>query len=207
MKKIFTLFFFLLFASFTTNLFANTVLVSGYVKYANGNAVANKAVTISNDSISPNTTCGPIVHVKYTNANGYYSDTVSCNGNITALKVSTTDCNGTLIINSVSYIPTSPSAVSNFTLSCNPTSIGTCTANFTTSTASNVVTFTNSSVTSSTLAATVWSFGDGTTSTLANPVHTYAFAGTYMACLRILSSTGCSDSLCKAVAITVSNTP
>ena len=63
MKKIFTLFFFLLFASFTTNLFANTVLVSGYVKYANGNAVANKAVTISNDSISPNTTCGPIVHV------------------------------------------------------------------------------------------------------------------------------------------------
>jgi PKD repeat protein len=207
MKKIFTLFFFLLFTSFISNLFANTVLVSGYVKYANGLAVANRAVTISNDSLSPNNTCGVIIRVKYTNANGFYSDTVTCSGNITALKVSTPDCNGTLIINSVSYLPTTPNAVSNFTLSCNATSVGTCVANFTTSTANNVVTFTNSSVTSSTLAATIWSFGDGTTSTLASPVHTYAFAGTYMACLRILSSTGCSDSLCKAVAITVSNTP
>ncbi|HLP13578.1 MAG TPA: PKD domain-containing protein, partial [Flavobacteriales bacterium] len=38
----------------------------------------------------------------------------------------------------------------------------------------------------------LWNFGDGNTSTVANPVHTYALGGTYNVCLTVTSS--CGDS-------------
>jgi len=45
-----------------------------------------------------------------------------------------------------------------------------------------------------------WSFGDGTASTEANPVHTYASAGVYTACLTIWDSTGyCQSTYCMEV--------
>lgn len=40
-----------------------------------------------------------------------------------------------------------------------------------------------------------WNFGDATTSTLANPTHTYATLGTYTVCLTVTSGT-CSDTFC-----------
>jgi len=49
-----------------------------------------------------------------------------------------------------------------------------------------------------------WNFGDGDTSTLANPYHTYANPGTYSVCLTIDDGNGCIDTYCDS--LVVSNT-
>lgn len=53
----------------------------------------------------------------------------------------------------------------------------------------------------------LWDFGDGFTSTLSNPTHTYPIQGTYSVKLVIATSTGCSDSLIIANAVRVGNNP
>jgi gliding motility-associated-like protein len=47
----------------------------------------------------------------------------------------------------------------------------------------------------------VWNFGDGTTSTLADPPHTYADTGYYLVKLVIGTEVGCSDTLSKGVSV------
>ena len=48
----------------------------------------------------------------------------------------------------------------------------------------------------------LWDFGDGTTSTEANPVHTYAEEGLYEVCLTISDSAGfCSSTACEPVQV------
>ncbi len=51
-----------------------------------------------------------------------------------------------------------------------------------------------------------WTFGDGTTSTLFNPVHTYLVGGTFSACIRVYSSCG-SDFYCKTITIPCVSAP
>ncbi|MDP1622919.1 MAG: PKD domain-containing protein [Bacteroidales bacterium] len=49
-----------------------------------------------------------------------------------------------------------------------------------------------------------WSFGDGTTTTIQNPVHTYPAGGTYFVCLTVSNSDSgyiCHDVLCVAITI------
>jgi PKD repeat protein len=46
-----------------------------------------------------------------------------------------------------------------------------------------------------------WSFGDGNTTTLQSPSHTYAANGTYTVCLSVTSINGCVDSVCSFVTI------
>lgn len=49
-----------------------------------------------------------------------------------------------------------------------------------------------------------WSFGDGSTSTVQNPVHTYTSGGTYFVCLTVSNSDPgniCNDVLCVAITI------
>ena len=46
-----------------------------------------------------------------------------------------------------------------------------------------------------------WSFGDGTTSSIQNPTHTYASAGTYTISLTGITSHGCSASLTKTIVV------
>lgn len=60
--------------------------------------------------------------------------------------------------------------------------------------------FTNQSQGNATYFA--WSFGDGTSSTLQNPSHTYNGAGNYLVCLTIIDSiAGCSDSYCDTISV------
>lgn len=54
------------------------------------------------------------------------------------------------------------------------------------------ISFTNTSTGPPTLTY-LWDFGDGNTSTLLNPVHTYTVNGTYTATLVTFSSAGCQD--------------
>lgn len=49
-----------------------------------------------------------------------------------------------------------------------------------------------------------WDFGDGGTSSLENPIHSYVTAGAYMVCLTVTDTTnGCSDSTCHPVDILI----
>ncbi len=43
-----------------------------------------------------------------------------------------------------------------------------------------------------------WYFGDGNTSTMQNPIHTYANVGTYVVCLAVQ---GCVDTICLSVSV------
>jgi len=62
------------------------------------------------------------------------------------------------------------------------------------------VTFTNQSVNAT---GWTWSFGDGSTSTLQNPSHTYTSAGTYSVKLVTVNANGCSDSVIKTNYISI----
>ncbi len=53
--------------------------------------------------------------------------------------------------------------------------------------------FTNATTTTDVIAAWAWDFGDGDTSTQANPVHVYTNPGTYLVSLTATDSRGCSD--------------
>ena len=48
-----------------------------------------------------------------------------------------------------------------------------------------------------------WDFGDGGTSTLVNPPHTYTVAGTYNVKLIVTNSAGCTDTMTRLNAITI----
>lgn len=82
--------------------------------------------------------------------------------------------------------------------------------NFTwTATATNPlrIEFQNTSTNTAVTDSIRWTFGDGTTSTQLNPVHTYAAAGTYTVCLRITRYTGASNTpcvreICKTIVVT-----
>lgn len=51
-----------------------------------------------------------------------------------------------------------------------------------------------------------WDFGDGKTSALENPSHTYQSSGSYTVSLIVTNSTGCTDTLVKSKLITIGST-
>ena len=63
--------------------------------------------------------------------------------------------------------------------------------------------FTDSSIAGagSTIAARFWNFGDGSNSTLANPTHSYSSPAIYPVWLKVVSSTGCKDSVLRQITI------
>lgn len=63
-----------------------------------------------------------------------------------------------------------------------------------------VVSFTNSTPGAGN--SYVWDFGDGGTSTFANPSHTYATAGLYTVCLISTNNCGNTDSTCQSINVT-----
>jgi len=212
MKKLYALLFFVA-ASFTfSNSFANTVYVSGYVKN-NGVAMANKAVKIWVDSLNINqgNTCFAYqVRTKYTNANGFYSDTFTCingSGNITVMRTSTEGCNGT-ILDSTTIVNANGAAISNFSLNCVQ---ATCSSNFIASaftTSGTPYVFFNgqssTAVTGDQIIKYKWSYGDGaadSSATLNWAQHTYPAFGNYQACLTISTAGGCIKTTCKNITI------
>jgi gliding motility-associated-like protein len=77
-------------------------------------------------------------------------------------------------------------------------------AGFTSTTAClhNQTVFTNSStVTGGVMGGWLWNFGDATTSTDQNPVHTYLNAGTYNVSMIVTSTNGCSDTIAQQVTV------
>ncbi len=62
-------------------------------------------------------------------------------------------------------------------------------------------TFTDTSWATGTITNWFWDFGDGTTSTLQNPTHTYTANGSYLACLTIYTSDSCTSTQCDTVVV------
>jgi len=67
------------------------------------------------------------------------------------------------------------------------------------------VTFTDKSTDDGTIVTRSWDFGDGGTSTLQNPSHTYGSAGTYNVTLTVTDNGGLTDSETNAVTTTTSS--
>jgi PKD repeat protein len=179
----------------------NKVIVKGYVTYANGNAVANQVVYIMVDSNAAHNGSCAQSHAVHTNANGYYSDTLTCtSSNITAVGVTVADCNGAAI-NHHHVVPSSNIVESNFSICLTST----CHASFT-RTINNLQVFvtSTSAVSSGNINNYIWNFGDGTasvTTNAPNASHTYAANGTYAITLRIIGTNNCSDTAVEHVTL------
>ncbi len=78
----------------------------------------------------------------------------------------------------------------------------TCWAQFQYSGQSNTIAFVDSSGSSTgTVVSWLWQFGDGNSSSLQNPTHTYTQNGIYGVCLTITTNDSCSQTLCDTVVI------
>lgn len=100
--------------------------------------------------------------------------------NVTLALTSPTNCTGTSTTNVV--VPAKPVADFTATPACPGAD----------------VTFTNNSTNATTYE---WSFGDGATSTVANPTHAYTVAGTYTVTLRAISTANCDDVISRSVTV------
>ena len=96
---------------------------------------------------------------------------------VSLIATSTTGSTDTIVMSN--YIEVLADPVANYSLS----QTGSCATN-------NLVSFSNSSANASDY---LWDFGDGGSSTLASPTHTYTDAGTYTVTLIASNSVGCSD--------------
>lgn len=100
-------------------------------------------------------------------------------------------------------INTAFGCTSNF---CSPITVANtaCEANFTVViSGGDTVQFNNNSTpgTADTIVSYLWMFGDGTSDTSANPVHTYNATGTDTVCLTITTKSGCSSEQCSEVGV------
>ncbi len=64
---------------------------------------------------------------------------------------------------------------------------------------SNMVMFSDYSSSQDSIISWAWDFGDNTGSIAQNPMHTYASAGIYTACLTITTAGGCSNTYCYSI--------
>ncbi len=85
------------------------------------------------------------------------------------------------------------------TITVNPTPV----AGYTFSGNFPAISFTSTSMGATTWA---WDFGDGNSSSQANPAHVYQSTGNYQVCLVAGNAFGCTDSLCQSVDVLVSVT-
>jgi PKD repeat protein len=116
------------------------------------------------------------------------------NGVYTANAIVTmVDSNGTTCIDSSNYIviyafcPSAPACNASFTFNNNP---------------AGGINFNNTSTAAGT-ATYLWYFGDGNSSSLANPLHTYSVSGSYNVCLVLYDqANNCVDSFCNMVTYT-----
>ncbi|MEI7897719.1 MAG: PKD domain-containing protein [bacterium] len=154
------------------------LLVSGTVTELNtGNPIANQAVIIHNDSSSGTY----FYHTTLTNSSGFYMDTIINGGSQGNLYVGTVDCQNYMHLQSFVYTPALNSFTADFAIcySNNP-----CAAGFThQQTQPLTVQFTDASTGGGNLRN--WMFGDGSTSSQANPSHTYSVPGYYDVTLTI----------------------
>lgn len=206
MKQIYTLALSLLaLLMISTQASANKVIVKGTVTFTGGGVAANWPVVVTTDSNATAASCRQS-HTVYTNANGYYLDTLSCSGaDITKVRVYTHDCNNAYVSHDLQVV--NNTVESNFTI-CAPVTTG-CEAGFTfTRDANSLVVHYNSSNahgvnSTDKIIKRRWKFADGDTlgGNVVDPAHTYAKQGSYSTCLTIWTAAGCENTICKTITI------
>lgn len=75
-------------------------------------------------------------------------------------------------------------------------------AGFSDSITGNTVCFTDTVLSNPSLCVYSWNFGDGNTSSIPNPCHTYTANGTYTVCYTVITCAGCADTVCQTITIT-----
>lgn len=196
MKKLFLLLM-MWFAAAGMMVHADSLHVSGYVNdSASGTAIPNYPVHIDIDSA----TGGFFYHREvHTNPNGFYADTVVFNQNTPSgvVRVSVWDCRQHLISVSFNFGPNNLNFTHNFII-CTGTPPPPCHADFYPAPPPPppnplAVHFVNISTGAN--GPWQWAFGDGTGSTMFDPVHLFAAPGLYHVTLIMgdSSSSGCYD--------------
>ena len=192
-----------------TQLFANTLIVKGTVTDSSNNPVANRTVKIYSTD-STNHGC-LISHTKATNLNGFYIDTLTCDGDIRKLSIIVENCNGDKITKEIVVTPNT-TIETNFVI-CRPTTVPgvlvPCKAAYSYTSLPTGVKF-NSAGSSGTYAADsivsrTWTFGDSSatlTGNIVDPTHAYTKPGIYNVCLTIKTRNGCENKYCSTVVFT-----
>jgi len=171
--------------------------IKGHVyNHETRNPVAGQTIIIATDSLNSAGYPRKVI----TDETGFYADKIPFKPGSTqmAISVSTYDCNGTLLSSTGYAYINSPDITLDF-LICS-TQNRECVAMFKAQPASNNLmsfAFMDGSSTSSgaDIFSYSWNFGDSTTSTEKNPVHTFAQPGVYNVCLNIVNK---NDSLCSS---------
>ncbi|MEM7373626.1 MAG: PKD domain-containing protein [Bacteroidota bacterium] len=180
-----------------------TLSLSGDV-LDNGVGVANQAVFIS--IVSSQNGGFSLDDTTFTDNSGLFSLSPSLDAGITYANITayTLDCTGNFYAADSAVFT---GGTTNFSFSIDYCPPANCLASFTSNTSpgSNTVQFTSNSygTNQSTTIFHQWDFGDGNTSSLKDPSHTYGSFGTYYVCLGIYDSlTACDDYICDSVTVT-----
>ncbi len=205
MKSFLRLIFLPILLMIQSNLLANTVLVKGTVTDSANHPVANRTVKIFSTDSSAN---GCILsHTVTTDINGFYTDTLSCNGDIRKLIIIVESCNGNKITHDPNVTATGI-VESNFIICTPSTTPLSCHAAFSYRSLSNGVQFNGSGASAmagDSIISRTWTFGDTSAPLTGNridPIHSYSQPGIYRTCLSIQTLHGCSSSYCQTVVYT-----
>lgn len=125
----------------------------------------------------------------FQDTNGVYKfvsefKSASCSGN----------CSNSLYLQINDYTVSAPSGPININSVVNPTIYY-----YHSDTAKNVFKVQFNSFYNKPAKSYLWDFGDGSTSTLSNPEHSYKTEGNYNVCLQIVGQNGCSSSICNVI--------
>ena len=201
-----------------TVLLANTFIIKGTVTDNNQQPVANKVVRIYTDSTGQS--CY-VSHTRITNPNGFYIDTLTCNGDIRHILVDVEDCTGKHIINQPPFASNSNIIESNFSI-CNSTPGTSTSCKSVFSMISNTAGLApiigapiyfssgeSAAPTGDSIISRTWYFGDSSAPITGNTVnisHSYSKAGTYQVYLLIKTARGCEGKYTLSVTIANPNT-
>lgn len=136
----------------------------------------------------------PIFHQNvYTNANGYFEDTLTFSQITGTVMIYTQECNKQVKNQVFSFYGNANFSI-DFQICVSPPTV--CQANFTAipdSNVQNLIHFTNLSTTNSVFNYVFWDFGDGQSSNVYHPIHLYNQPGTYYPKLFMKTIDSCTS--------------
>jgi PKD repeat protein len=176
----------------TRAVFGQLTVIYGYVKSNTTNVgIANHQVIISSAIDTVTSTGMNYYSSVFTSTSGVFLDSVTIpTGQNIKFKVSTLDCQNNVVVDS--FFSMNPSPVNLFICDSNLVS---CKADFVAyADTSNYKKYHFVNLSLNNYTSMVWHFGDGDSSTILNPVHTYSLDTTYAISLTVYDSvTGCTN--------------